>query len=147
MKNMNITKELTLNNKSVISFEKDMIVPLMGSVGGDNATFALNFYRNLITEYDCKTVSEKTTAQLVANAYVRIMEYSRRMEYCRISKETTNEINGYWAIIGKELDRANRQYASALIILKQLKAPALQINVKNAFIAENQQINSNQTKS
>ena len=149
MKNKTINKQLTVGNKSVVSFEKDMMTPLLESIGSRHVELALNFCRNLISEYNCKTPSEKATAQLVANAHIRVMECSRKMAYCVGSTETTHEANGYWAIISKELDRAERQYTSALTTLKQLKAPAFQINVmtKNAFVAQNQQVNSNQTKS
>jgi hypothetical protein len=131
-----------------ITSSKREVAPLAESVSSRHVISVINFYRDLIAEYNCKTPSEKSTAQLVANAHVRVLEYSRTMEYCRSSTEVTSETNGYWAIISKELDRANRQYISALIILKQLKTPNFQINVmtKNAFLAQNQQVNSNQTK-
>ena len=46
-------------------------------------------------------------------------------------------------IIGLELDRANRQFLTALQTLKQIKAPQLEVNVetKTAFVAQNQQFN------
>jgi hypothetical protein len=47
-------------------------------------------------------------------------------------------------VIGRELDRANRQFISALTTLRQLKAPTPSINViaKNAFMAGQQQFNN-----
>ena len=50
-------------------------------------------------------------------------------------------------MISKELDRANRQFITALTTLKQIKAPSLEINVKTkaAFVAQNQQLNVNPT--
>jgi hypothetical protein len=135
-------------DKPHIAFGIDSQAPLAESVGSRYAVLAVKFCQDLIIEYDCKTPSEKATAQLVANAYVRVMECSQKIEYCIHSKETTNMLNNYWAVIGKELDRAERHYMSALTKLEQVKAPSLQIKVtaKNAFIAQNQQVNSNQTK-
>jgi hypothetical protein len=130
--------------KSLMSFGTDTHVPLAESVSSRYSSLAVTFCRDLIAEYNCKTVSEKATAQLVANAYVRVMEYSRKMEYGRNLTDIGEAINGHYSMIGKELDRANRHYISALAMLKQLKSPPFQIQVttKNAFVAQNQQINS-----
>jgi hypothetical protein len=66
------------------------------------------------------------------------------MEYGRNADGVSSEINGYCAVMSKELDRANRHYLSALATLKQLKSPPFQIQVRtqNAFVAQNQQINT-----
>jgi len=130
--------------KSLMSLGIETQAPLAESVGTRCSGLAITFCRELIREYDCKTASEKATAQIVANAYVRVMEFSRKMEYGRSADGTTNEINGYYAVMSKELDRASRHYTSALSMLRQLKALSFQINVtaKNAFIADNQQFNA-----
>jgi hypothetical protein len=46
--------------------------------------------------------------------------------------------------MGKELDRAERHFFTALNTLKQIKSPMLEMNIhaKTAFIAQNQQINA-----
>jgi hypothetical protein len=46
--------------------------------------------------------------------------------------------------MGKELDRANRIFLNALMTLKQLKNPPLELNIKagNAFFGQNQQFNN-----
>ena len=58
----------------------------------------------------------------------------------------------YLAMLSKQIDRANRQFLSALTTLKQLKTPSIEMNIKTntAFVSQNQQINSknetNETK-
>jgi len=97
-------------------------------------------------EYDCKTASEYALAELAAGSYVRSLEASRELIDARAG--VTNlfclvEKTGYCKMLSKEIDRANRQFTSAILTLKQLKAPSMTLNVKakNAFIAENQQFN------
>ena len=60
----------------------------------------------------------------------------------------THEKNGYYSLISKELDRAHRQYITTLTLLQQIKQPSIKVNVKtkNAYIAENQQINASDLK-
>ena len=47
--------------------------------------------------------------------------------------------------MSKHIDRANRQFITALTTLKQIKMPSLAISVKTkaAFVAQNQQLNVN----
>ncbi len=146
--NKNLTDEEKKVNvvKIAYLFGMDTQAPLWESVSNQYASLATNFSKNLLKEYGCNTPSEKALAQVIANAYVRILEYSNTLENCRNRTVNTNLI-GYFSIISKELDRANRQFITALTTLKQLKAPSLEVNVtaKTAFIAQNQQLNVNQS--
>jgi len=145
-------KTLTSKEKSALlakidyMFGLDTQVPLWESVSNKYAVLAIRFSKQLIEEYDCKTASEKALTQIVANAFARVMEFSNTLGKCRNLEYARNEVNGYYSIISKELDRANRQFIAALTTLKQLKAPSLEINVKakTAFVAENQQLNITQ---
>jgi hypothetical protein len=67
------------------------------------------------------------------------------MEQCRNIKEANDQVSRHYSVMSKELDRANRQFITALTTLKQMKAPSIEINVtaKTAFVAENQQFNVN----
>ena len=58
----------------------------------------------------------------------------------------SDERTRYLGYLSKQMDRAHRQYLSALMTLKQLKAPAIEMNIKtkNTFVAQNQQINATQ---
>lgn len=62
----------------------------------------------------------------------------------RKNSELSHEKNGFYSIVSKELDRAHRQFESALSTLKQMKVPALAftVNSKNTFIADKQQFNN-----
>lgn len=102
---------------------------------------------NLVKEYDCKTPGEKMLAQVAAVSHARILANARWFNNCiTFSNSLTDIKTRYLAAISKELDRANRQFISALSTLKQLKTPNFEVNVKakTAFIAQNQQINATQ---
>jgi hypothetical protein len=130
--------------KTLRTMGLDTKVQLAESVGNDYRSMAMDFADQLIAEYDCKTSSEKALAQVTANAFVRTLEYSNTMETCR-DKTVKLDLFGFYSIIGKELDRANRHFLSSLMTLRQMKLPAFKINVtaNTAFVAENQQVNIN----
>ena len=117
--------------------------PLIESVGQGYKAFVANFALDLIKEYQCKTSSEKALAQIIASAHTRILEYSRQLTACQKDSSYSNKRAGFYSMISKEIDRANRQFIAALTTLKQLKAPSFEINVKTkaAFVAQNQQLN------
>lgn len=109
-------------------------------------------YRYLITEmigrieqeYNCTTVIEKSLAEMVALSHVRVLSLTKTLSGYGAGKVGINkEINDYYQIISKELDRAQRQLTGAIMTLRQIKMPqlSLNINAKTAFIANNQQIN------
>lgn len=107
---------------------------------------AADFVKQLKGEYQCSTPSEITLCHMVANAYVRSMRLSKLMwGYMETSQAISALKNGYYSVISKELDRAERQYHTGLNTLRSLRRPNLQVNVKatNAFIAQNQQLNNN----
>lgn len=127
------------------SFGLDTQIPLHNSVY--NGGMAMNMAKGLIREYNCKSTSDKATAQIVANSFTRIMEYSQALKPSR-NNYVNPKLAGYYSVISKELDRAIRQYEAALNILIRMKSPALKINVsaRNAFVAGNQQFNINKNK-
>ena len=99
----------------------------------------------LIQEYGCKTYSEKALATLTANAYIRMIDNSRRFNGCAEAAEyLSDDRTRYLAMLSKQMDRAHRQFISSLITLKQIKSPAIEMNIKTntAFVAQNQQINT-----
>ena len=118
--------------------------PLMRICGEFYGPLAIKCNERLIKEYDCQNAGEKALAQTIANAYVRILEYTSIMHGCREIEYLTSEKNNYYRMISKELDRAQRHFHNGLAMLKQFKSPAWDINIraKTAFIAQNQQINA-----
>lgn len=104
--------------------------------------FVVNFTKDLIKEYNCQSPSEIALAEIVASSYGRYLEYSNRLSnYIEVHK---NVNTGDCLFLGKEVDRAHRQFITTLTTLKQIKSPTLEVKVKTktAFISQNQQVNS-----
>lgn len=102
----------------------------------------------IIKEYDCITHAEKMLAEIIANAYTRVLDASRRLnnDLGKPGTEISENKTKYLLMLSKLHDRANREFLNALIALKQLKAPTIEMNIKanTAFIAQNQQNNASQ---
>lgn len=113
-------------------------------VGENYRTFVIDLTNQLIEEYQCGTASEKTIAENIAISYGRVLELSRATTSMARQEYTTHEKNVYYSVLSKELDRAQRQFTSSLLVLKQMKSPTLEVNIKagTAFIAQNQQVNA-----
>ncbi len=115
------------------------------TVGDHYRSFVVQFANDLITEYQCDTPSEKALAENIAGAYGRTLELSRRI-YAAVNVDLiSNENNCYYNMLSRELEHAQRQFLSSLLVLKQLKSPNMEVNIKakTAFISQNQQINAN----
>ncbi len=109
--------------------------------------FSVDLSRQLQKEFTCLTASEKATAELVASNFVRTIWIQAKINsYLNLASEylTDNGVK-YFAILSKELDRANRHYLASLQTLKSLKQPAMSVNVKTqtAVIGQNQIVQSN----
>ncbi|HUC87051.1 MAG TPA: hypothetical protein VMR75_01845, partial [Candidatus Saccharimonadales bacterium] len=93
--------------------------------------YSIELANQLIKEYDCTTASEITLVHLIVSSYIRSLEYARNLSLnSGGGKSITAERNGLYAVLSKEIDRANRQFVTGLTTLKQLKAPPLTVNVK-----------------
>ncbi len=112
----------------------------------NNRTLIIEFADQLVDEYRCQTASEKSLVHMIAGAYGRVLEYSKLLNNCQRLDYLSHEKNGYYSLLSKELDRANRQYLAALMTLKQIKTPEIKVSVRanTAFIAQNQQLNNNE---
>ncbi len=126
---------------------------LMESVEIEYHQLALQMKIDLEKEFNCKTPSEQALTDQVVISYIRKLTFSRHLEEHKAQRVLSHERNGYLNFISKEVDRAHRQFLSALETLKAIKQPPFKVNVKtqNAFIAENQQFNqhskeNNETK-
>jgi len=121
------------------------IIPLTKVVTKEYQDLAVRLTHDLIAEYDCKTPTEMSLARMAAIAYAKSFDYSEELRNSRELDWLSPAKNGYFSMIGKEVDRANRQFMSAIMALKQIKAPSIEVNVtaKTAFIAQNQQLNVN----
>ncbi len=133
-------------NKVSIALGLFTHIPVAETVKKEYRTFLVEMIKDIESEYDCKTAIEKALAEMIGSSYVRTVQYSKELTLCTVDKDLSHEKNGYYNILGKELDRANRNFLNASMTLKQLKNPLLDINIKtkNAFISQNQQFNNNQ---
>lgn len=139
------TKELIeISNKSLMSLGLETHYALAETIDTRYRPLVIEVVRQIEKEYDCETPSEKILAEIIAGTYGKIIEYSKRLEYCTKIEYLSNEKNGYYAMLSKELDRAHRQLITAFITLRQIKTPPIELNVKakTAFVAQNQQINA-----
>jgi len=118
--------------------------PLAETVKDSYRPLVIEVARQIEKEYDCRTPSEKILAETIAGAHIRIINYSRKLNALTDEGYLTAERNGYGNMLSKEIDRAQRHLISALVILKEVKNPTIELNVKakTAFVAQNQQINA-----
>lgn len=120
------------------------LYPITETVGERFRPLVRSTAKQFIAEYKCETPSEKALAEVAAGAYVRIIEYSRALHSSLNIEFLSSEKNGYYSFIGKEVDRAERHFQSAIATLKHIKTPPLSVKVttQTAFIAQNQQLNA-----
>lgn len=106
--------------------------------------FIIQFTNELIQEYQCKAPSETALAEAVALSYARMLEFSKEFNNALRIDYLSTEKNSYYGMLAKEADRAHRQFTSSLLVLKQLRSPSIEVNIKakTAFIAQNQQVNA-----
>lgn len=97
--------------------------------------------RKFMSEYGCHTASERATARIAANALARVFENSRILSELTKHDNASQLYINLYSTISKELDRANRQYETAVSTLIRMKSPAFRVNVlaKTAFVGRNQQ--------
>jgi len=119
---------------------------LANTVPEKMATTVVEVANNLIEEYQCTTTLEKTLCEVIANSYGKILSISKKLDASLTFDYFGNERNSFIWVMSKELDRANRSYLSASNQLIEMKRPQspIHIKTKNAYIAQNQQINTNQ---
>lgn len=104
---------------------------------------AIEFCKQLITEYQCKTASEIALAELITASYVRYLWYCELV--AGLMKEYIDpKISSYVAILSKEADKCHRAFITSLTLLRQFKNPPIELNIKatTAFVAQNQQVNA-----
>lgn len=133
--------------KAFTLFEFDKGVLMSAVIPERYRTFCIDFSRNLQREYQCETPSEKATAELVAINFVRTLEIQYRINCLLDLGHVTDNLVKHFAILSKELDRANRHYLNSLQTLKMIKQPMFEVNIKTqtAIVGQNQIVQSNNT--
>jgi hypothetical protein len=128
---------------SLLEFDNGMLMTTV--LSEQYKTLAIYLSRQLQAEYNCKGISEKATAELVAINYCRTLEIQRRVNNL-LGKDGLSRIDlEFFSLLSKELDRCNRHYLSAIQTLKIIKQPQLQLNIKTdtAILGNNQLIQEN----
>lgn len=119
-------------------------LPLVESVASRYRSLVIEMAEQLIKEFNCETHSERAIAQVAAVSYVRFMALSKTLNQVTEIEFLQHATTGYYGMIGREVDRAERRFRTTIMTLKQMKYPTmnLQLKVNTAFVAQNQQINA-----
>lgn len=125
-------------------FEKHFL--LAESVNTKFAAMSIKMTQDLIKEYNCTTTLEKSLVEIIVNAFCRSLNLSAQLTTV-LSRDSIGIEQGHinlYSFLGKELDRANREYLTALSTLQQIKSPSIKVNLKaeTAIVGQNQQFNS-----
>ena len=109
-------------------------------------TAIAEFSEELIREYQCESISEKSLCNMVASAYFNSMRASKGLQLLYSQKQVSSEKNGYFQVMSKELEKQQRIYIHALQTLRAFKSPVPEISIraKNAFIANHQELHNHQ---
>ena len=138
---------ITLNkayNNAVYAHSLDNHVAICNTVDKNYHGLVVNMTNQLISDFDCRAPHEKALAELIASSYARYIDYSALFANIRNIEYLSDVKTRFYSLYSKESDKAYRQFNTALSTLKQLKSPTPSINViaKNAFVAQNQQLNA-----
>lgn len=125
-------------------FEKHLL--LTESLPSKFSSLSIKMAKSMIAEYKCSTSLEKSLVELIVNSFCRSLYLSSILVVVLEQKTVQIEQNfiNYYKFIGKELDKANREYLTAITTLHQMKTPNIQLNLKadTAILGQNQQFNS-----
>ena len=130
------------------AFENETHIGLIEAVSEQYRSAVKELSTQIIKDYDCKASIEKALACNVAHSYIKILDSSRKLNNELNCREINQNRTAYIGILSKQADRAHRQFLSALMTLKQIKAPLIEMNIKThtAFISDKQQINLDNRK-
>lgn len=136
-------EELT---KLSFAYSLDTGLALLESVSERYRDLAFSLKKDFEDEFKCIFPSEKALVDLLVSSYVKELSYSTRLE--ANLNLLGKDYDRYREFLSREIDRAHRQFISALETLKAIKQPTLSVNVKstNAFVAGQQQINATQNE-
>ena len=108
-------------------------------------SMAARLTRDIRKEYKCQNVIEESLAEVIALNFARTLQLSQAITLHLTGTIDIGEQNiKFYNFLSKELDRANRQYLSALSMLQQLISPGLNVSLKaeTAMLGRHQQFNA-----
>ena len=138
-----MTQDLGAKVAIALGFENDYALSV--TLGTKHAGLGIELRRQLIKDFQCSTHADKVLVDTVVCAYVRYMTCVESFQsYLNDVNFLSHEQTQFIGVLSKEMERANRQMLTAYQMLVNRKQPPLQvqINMKNAFLANNQQINT-----
>lgn len=111
-------------------FEKHIL--LAESLPAKYGSLSIKMTDSIIAEYSCSTTLEKSLVEIIVSSFCRSLYLSTLLSNILNRESVPVEQNfvNHYNFIGKELDRANREYLTALTALQQLKSPRLNVNLK-----------------
>jgi len=100
----------------------------------------IQIIKDLEAEYKCKRPSEKMILHNIANAYIRILAFSERLQVAVTEDQLGKDRTDYYNHLSKEVERANKQYAEGIRLLMQMRMKPINVNIKtqNAMFGKNQ---------
>lgn len=113
-----------------------------------NRTMIVEIANKLALDYPDPSTTEKMLIELVVGSYGRIIEFSKLLNNCQRVDSLSDIKTNYYRMLDKSLDRAYRQFNSAVMTLQTLRTPPLNVKIvsTNAVVAQNQQINLTQNE-
>ena len=118
---------------------------LLSSVSEEDKDLVRDVRKSWISQFQATTYAELMLIDLAISSYFRAL-HSNKAYATTLSNMRTNapqeQIN-FYKELGKQIDSANKQFSTALTILKEFKRPPIKVKIqtKNAFVASNQQVN------
>ena len=107
-----------LCDKATYALGLDNHVPAAESLPNQYRYLFTEFIQRIEEEYDCKTGIEKSLAETIALSHIRIITITQTVAGYTTGKVSVNkDINDYYSIVSKELDRAHRQMANAILMV------------------------------
>ena len=101
--------------------------------------------KSLITEFQVSTYAELMLIDLAVSSYFRALHTNKAYATIlgRMWTNAPQEQINFYKEAGKQIELANKQFATALTLLKELKRPPIKVKIqtKNAYVAGNQQVN------
>jgi hypothetical protein len=145
------------DRREELSLKITMVYGLKNGLWAKNLSYtkyhrALGRIRHdIVTEYSCKTTLELMLADRRVACFWRAMNCDTAFNLLSEKEDGEMSFNQLRVNILKEFNKgiesANRQLNADIILLQELKQPALKVNVKTntAFVSQNQQFNINPT--
>jgi len=137
-------KDMVYQMLTLFEFDKGMLIS--EGFGTSYKSIVIDLSKQFQTEFDCKTASEKATAHLAAQNYVRTLELQKYLSSILNAESYTDLSLRRYQMVSKAYDQANHQYLFCIQTLRQMKQPPINVIVKTgiANIAQNQVIQENQ---